>query len=51
MLFPFLVSPPKIPLFVPPPSVNQPTYSLFLTLAVPYNGAYNLHRTKSLSSN
>ena len=50
MLSPFLVSPPKIPYPLPPPPAPQPTHSCFLALAFPYTGAYNLCKTKGLSS-
>ena len=33
-----------------PPPTPQPTHSLFLPLAFPYTGAYNLQKTKGLSS-
>ena len=45
MLSPFLVSSPKVPYILP-----QPTHSCFLALAFPYIGAYNLPKTKGLSS-
>jgi hypothetical protein len=46
----FLVSPPKIPCPFPPPHAQQLSHSCFLALAFPYTGAYNIHRTKGLSS-
>jgi hypothetical protein len=33
-----------------PPLAPQSTHSCFLALAFPYTGAWNLHRTKGLSS-
>ena len=50
MLSPFLVSSPNVPYTLPPPPAPQPTHSCFLALASPYTGAYNLHKTKGLSS-
>ena len=48
MLSPFLVSPLKNTLSLPPPSAQQTTHSFFLALAVPSNVAKNLPRTKDL---
>jgi hypothetical protein len=39
---------PKAPYTLPP--VPQPTHSRFLALAFPYTGAYDLCKTKGLSS-
>ena len=50
MLCPFLVSPPKIPYLLPPPSALQRTHSHFLALTLPHTRAYSLHRTESLFS-
>jgi hypothetical protein len=51
MLYPFLVSHVKISYPTPlPPPAHQTTHSYFLALAFPYTGAYNIHRTKGLSS-
>ena len=50
MLSPFLVFPPKIPYSLPSTPAHQPTHSCFLALAFPYTWAYNLHKTKGLSS-
>jgi hypothetical protein len=35
---------------ITPPPAYQPTHSFFLTLAFPYIGASNLHKTKGLAS-
>jgi hypothetical protein len=40
----------KVPYTLPPALLPQPTHSLFLALAFPCTGAYNLHKTKGLSS-
>jgi hypothetical protein len=40
---------PKVPYTIPCPA-SQPTHSHFLALAFPCTGAYNLHKTKGLSS-
>jgi hypothetical protein len=45
-----LDSSPKIPYTLPPPPTPQPTHSQFLALPFLYTGAYNLHKTKGLSS-
>jgi hypothetical protein len=39
---------PKAPYY--PPPAPQPTHSYFLALAFPYTGAYELGKTKGLSS-
>jgi F0F1-type ATP synthase membrane subunit a len=49
-IIPFASFPSKTPLSLPPPPAQQPTHSLFLALAIPYTGTYNLHRTKGFSS-
>jgi hypothetical protein len=38
------------PLYLPPLPASPPTHSHFLALASPYTGAYNLCKTKGLSS-
>jgi hypothetical protein len=40
---------PKVPYTLPRPT-PQPTHACFLALASPYTGAYNLRKTKCLSS-
>jgi hypothetical protein len=50
MLSPFLEFPLKTPYPISPPPAHQPTHIYFLALAIPYTGAYNLHRTKGHSS-
>ena len=40
----------QIPLYPPPHPAPQPTHSHFLALAFPFTGAYDLGKTKSLSS-
>jgi hypothetical protein len=49
-VIPFPNFPSENPLSLPPPHAHQPTHPCFLALAFSYNGAYNLHRTKGLSS-
>ena len=50
MLSPFLVCPLKTPLSITPPTAHQPTNFCFPVLAFPYTEAWNLLRTKGLSS-
>jgi hypothetical protein len=40
----------KSPLYLPPALLAKPTHSCFLGLALPCTGAYDLLKTKSLSS-
>ena len=48
ILFPSLLS--ENSYFFPPPPAHQSPNSCFLELAVAYTGAYNIYRTKGLSS-
>jgi hypothetical protein len=41
---------PKVPYTLLPLLAPQPTHSRFLALAFPCTGAYDLHKTKGLSS-
>ena len=56
MVSPFLVAPPETPYPILPLPASMkvfphpPTHSHLPTLAFPYIGALNLHRTKDLSS-
>ena len=51
MLSPLLVPlAPSIPYPFTPAPVHQPTHLVFLALAVPYTGTYNLHMTKGIYS-
>ena len=50
MLSHFLVSPPKNPYLIPPPTAHEPTDSLSAVLAFSNTGVLSLHRTKGLFS-
>ena len=50
MLSPFLISPPKTPYSLLPPSLHHLTNSHFPVLAFIYTGAWSRHRSKGLSS-